>query len=948
MKEKLKLIILADNKTDFDFIANETNKLEYKIELKQVYDKEEFQNKLNEFDPDLVIADHNISQLSDMEALLMLQEKAPHIPFIIIFNSINNDLATEYIKAGAFDYVHKEHFYRLTLSVISAIRNLKIFKEKEKAHKSLELSLRKYTTLVEKSADPILIIQDGIFVDCNDAAVKFLKYDSKEEIINTPPYDQSPEYQPDGQRSINKAKQMIEIAIKDGRNYFEWVHTQKDGTEKWVDVSLTYIQDNEGDSIHTIWRDISERKKAEKTQEVLFKISEVIEVSDSLEDILKKIHLLLGNIINNENFYVALYNEQNDTYTFPIYIDKYDSLDPNEEQVSHKSLTDYIRRTGKALLVTEELEAELNKKEEIILIGEPSPIWLGAPLIDTDSNKIIGIIGIQHYEDKNAYDESDLELLKYVARNIGTLIARKKSEILLKESEEQFRTLTETATDGIIMLNEKGNISVWNKSAERIFGYTFNEAIGKDVHDFLVPKQYLSKAKPAFESFLQTGKGDLIGKTVEITGKRKDGSLFPVELSISKINKENGWFATGIIRDITDRKYAELELKKAKEKAEESDKLKTAFLANMSHEIRTPMNAILGFSELLALPDIEDEEKIEFIKLIQNNSNLLLNLINDIIDIAKIEAGLLNIYTNDFSIKDLLDDLLKTYSEIKLNMGKSEIELSLNFPDYLKNLIINSDPNRVKQVISNLFGNALKYTEKGSIELGCYFTKLADSHNELIFYVKDTGIGIPEEKLNVIFDRFRQADDSYTRVYGGTGLGLAISNNIAKLLGGNIRVESKVKSGSTFYFSLPISEIIDTTDVTKEDTKKKPATNDYTGIKILVAEDVESNFQLLRTYLKKTNAEIHWVKNGKEAVEFFKQNKDISIILMDMQMPLLNGYEATKQIKAINPDIPIIAETAFALAGDKDKIIAAGCDDYISKPIRANELYSAINKLLKL
>ncbi len=356
------------------------------------------------------------------------------------------------------------------------------------------------------------------------------------------------------------------------------------------------------------------------------------------------------------------------------------------------------------------------------------------------------------------------------------------------------------------------------------------------------------------------------------------------------------------------------------------------------------MNAILGFSELLSMSDLSIEERNEFIKLIQTNGKTLLNLINDIIDIAKIEAEQLYTHTTEFSINNLLEDILKTHIEIKNNQDKSEIEIILSIPNPESDFIIISDQDRINQVVSNLVGNALKYTIKGEINFG--YKMIKENNKELIqFFIKDTGIGIPSNKIDVIFERFRQGDDSYTREYGGTGLGLAISKNIAKLLNGDITVESKEGQGSAFYFTIPFEN----SKKTKYIEGKKPIQTtsiDLTDTTILIAEDVESNFRLLETYLHKTKAKIIWAKNGQEALDECLKNKSIDLILMDMQMPEMNGYEATQLIKSIRPDLPIIAETAFALAGDQEKILEAGCDDYLSKPIKANELYEKLKKHL--
>ncbi len=944
MDKQLKILLLEDVKYDYELIILELKKLDFDYITKLSSDEKSFKYLLKTFKPDIILSDFNLPQYDGMSALIHTLKVSPHTPFIIVTGSINEEVAVDCIKAGAVDYVTKEHLPRLIYAINGALKRSEINKEQELTKTKLIESEERYRRLFEDSTDPTLIINDFKFVDCNEAAVKFLNYDNKQQILNKNPNDLSPEFQYDGKKSKDKAKELMDLTLKEGKLNFEWVHLTKDKKEKWVDVSLTHIPSLGKNGLYTIWRDINDRKNAELKQEVLFKISEAAESSESLEILSKKIHTELGKIIDNTNFYIALYNRDKNTYTFPFYKDKFDMVNPDEELDLTNSITDYVRKEGKAYRITDAIEKELNKSSKIKSIGVASPVWIGAPLIDTSSDSIIGVVAIQNYENENALKDKDVDLLAFVARNIGTSIAKKKAAIAINDSEEQFRSLAQTASEAIIIINDEGNIIFWNEAANNMFQYTTDEVIGKDLHKLLTPSKYIDQANKGFSKFRETGKGDILGKTQSLEGIRKDGTIFPLELSVSKFLKNGKWHATGFIRDITQRKKDEEELRQAKEKAEESDRLKTAFLANMSHEIRTPMNAILGFSELLSMSDLSDEERTEFIKLIQNNSNSLLNLINDIIDIAKIEAEQLHIHTTEFSINELLNDILKTYSEIKNNQDKGNIELVLNIPDPKKDLFLFSDQNRVNQVVSNLVGNSLKYSEKGKIEFG-YKLIVKDQQNFIEFFVKDNGIGIPENKIDVIFDRFRQGDDSYTREYGGTGLGLAISKNIAKLLNGFINVESKINVGSTFYFTLPLT----LSSKTQSNEEKKERINnsiDFSGKTILIAEDVESNYLLLETYLSKSKAKIIWAKNGQEALDECKKNDAIDIILMDMQMPELNGYEATLKIKEFCPKMPIIAVTAFALAGDREKILEAGCDNYLSKPVKVNVLYEMIQKYL--
>ncbi|MFC1733899.1 ATP-binding protein, partial [candidate division KSB1 bacterium] len=384
------------------------------------------------------------------------------------------------------------------------------------------------------------------------------------------------------------------------------------------------------------------------------------------------------------------------------------------------------------------------------------------------------------------------------------------------------------------------------------------------------------------------------------------------------------------------------DLERAKEKAEESDRLKTAFLANMSHEIRTPMNAIIGFSGLLADPNLSQEDKKEFINHINNNSNNLLNLIDDIIDISKIEAGQINISITDCPINQILAELFTTYQEDINRKGRADaLELRFKPGNDDPQFNILSDPYRFRQVFSNLIGNAIKFTDKGYIELGY---EINEEKKFISFYVKDTGIGISADKLELVFDRFRQIEDSNTRKYGGTGLGLTISKNLVKLLGGDMWAESELGKGTVFKFTLPFKPV-EGALIEDLDSINEREEYDWTGKVILVAEDIDINYLFIEKALQKTNVSMMWAQDGQQAVDICSKNK-IDLVLMDIRMPLMDGYEATRQIKKIRNDLPVIAQTAHALSEEKVRSLQAGCDDYIAKPIKLKSLYTIISKYL--
>lgn|GEM_PF-914163 len=402
-----------------------------------------------------------------------------------------------------------------------------------------------------------------------------------------------------------------------------------------------------------------------------------------------------------------------------------------------------------------------------------------------------------------------------------------------------------------------------------------------------------------------------------------------------------------ISKDLIEKKKIQNELIDAKLKAEESDRHKTAFLASMSHEIRTPMNAIIGFTDLLSDPEFSEEDKKEFIELICSNGEILLRLIDDIIDIAKIEANALVIEKSECRINKIINEVaLATRDSIK-KLGKENIDIKEKTANKDDNFTIITDPYRLQQIITNLVGNAQKFTTTGYIEIGYAIKSNQTTQNNdfyLQFYVKDTGIGIPEEKINLIFDRFRQADSKTWKKYGGSGLGLTISKKLVNLLGGDIWVNSVVGKGSVFYFTIPYVAV-SANEQQKTPEYENNLIQDLKGKSILIAEDIDSNFNLLKVILSKSNANIFWAKDGQQAVDICR-TKTIDLVLMDVKLPVLNGLRATERIKEMYKNLPVIAISAYATEEDKAISIAAGCNDYISKPIKKDHLIHLINKYL--
>ncbi|MCB0805744.1 MAG: PAS domain S-box protein [Bacteroidales bacterium] len=514
---------------------------------------------------------------------------------------------------------------------------------------------------------------------------------------------------------------------------------------------------------------------------------------------------------------------------------------------------------------------------------------------------------------------------------------RKISEQELRNSEERFRTLFYESPDAIFVEDFDGVILDVNPAACDLQKMTREELIGRNITD-LIPEEHKEKVVEDFPKWLTGEVKNYKGFLLKSTGQ-----IIPVEIHGSQINYSGRKALLFIVRDITEVVEKEKQLRESIERAEEADMLKSAFLANVSHEIRTPMNAIIGFSEILTNQDLSKKEREEFIQYITQGSNTLMNLIEDIIDITKIEAGQIKVEFEDCNVSKLLDELYATFLKMKNKNGHQEVELRLNKPTVDSGFSIHTDPNRIRQILSNLLGNALKFTKKGYIELGF---NLRDP-NQIIFYVKDTGIGIPEDKQDLIFERFGQVSEG--RKNGGpqgTGLGLSISKKLAELLGGSLSVKSDSGKGSTFYLSLPVEEMEADTDKMKVSAAAANSVIDWSDKLFLIAEDSILNYTFLEALFQKTKVNLVWAKNGKEAVELCQKNKKIDLVLMDIKMPVLDGLEAIAAIKTFSPELPIIVQTAYAMPEDRERSLKAGGDEHLTKPIQPEELFATIKKFI--
>ena len=569
---------------------------------------------------------------------------------------------------------------------------------------------------------------------------------------------------------------------------------------------------------------------------------------------------------------------------------------------------------------------------------------VGAPCDFEFRMKIAGETRWFHARGKVQHDRSGAPTR--LAGSITDVTNRKLAEEALRAREARMRAILNHTADGIITIDE-GRIDSFNRAAERIFGYAEAEVVGKDIWGLVMTAEG--------EDLDEDSVGDdeapdrPSGVSCEMVGKRKDGTTFPLEMSLSEVTVGERRLVTALMRDISERKRAEADqrgaeiaLREAKEAAERASRAKTEFLANMSHEIRTPLNAILGMADLLAEARLDSEAK-QYVRIFRRASESLLAIVNDILDLSKVEAEKLEIETIPFDLHEVV--ALATEATSVRAIEKS-LELSAHVEPEAPRYLV-GDPNRVKQVLLNLLGNAVKFTAQGSVSVNVRPVAAEESSVVLEFSVTDTGMGIPEDKLATIFDRFSQVDTSTTRVHGGTGLGLAICRSLVGLMGGKIWASSaKNGRGTTMRFTarFGISPIAvgpaSTSTVASVKTVQEPR-------KILLVEDNPDNRALVLAYLKGTPHHVLVADNGEAAVEMALAYR-FDLVLMDMQMPIMDGYEATRRIRAFEkeharPPMRIIALTAHAMQEESERTRAAGCDAHLSKPIRKQHLLQAIS-----
>lgn len=517
--------------------------------------------------------------------------------------------------------------------------------------------------------------------------------------------------------------------------------------------------------------------------------------------------------------------------------------------------------------------------------------------------------------------------VKRALEEVKEKVAHLKAEQELKESEEKFRNIFHNHTAVKLILDpETGKIVEANQSAAAFYGWSVDELQKMTLSQINIVS--LEMLKQEMEKAQRQKKNQF-----EIKHTKADGSIVDVEIFSSIIDFGGKHFLHTIIHDISDRKKMLAELVIAKEKAEENDKLKSAFINNISHEIRTPLNGILGFGQFLADNNLSPDKRKEYYKIVKESGNRLMNTVTDYMDMALIVSGTMKPNIKEFAIKPLFEEI---FEETKSLSVEKDINFVALIPDEHADLVINSDRKFLQKILNILLNNALKFTKEGSIISGYRIVP-----ENIEFFVQDTGSGISPDKLNLIFEIFTQEHTSDTRGYDGSGLGLTIAKGLVKLLGGDITVTSEKGKGSTFTCSIPfddkqIKNVSTITEVSGVSKTKKPL--------VLVVEDDDLNLLYMDSVLEIIGCDRIHAVNGAEAVNHCRQNPEISIVLMDIKMPVMNGIEATKLIREFRPKLPIIAITAYAMTGDERRILEAGGNEYLAKPINKEKLLAVLKK----
>lgn len=770
------------------------------------------------------------------------------------------------------------------MGVSADITDLKLVED------SLKESEEKLKSIFSAAPVGIGLVINRILMEVNDSLCRLIGYDRNELIGKSAEilYPSKDEYDRVGKE---KYSQIIDL----GTGSIETIFKCKDGNIINVILSSTPLDKNDHSKGVTFTvLDITERNKIEialreseeKFRSIAENLSDVIFLTD-LEGIVKYISPSVKSFGYDAEECVGIFFG--------------DFLGEGELE---KAMTIFIDTINKKV-TSNSTSLQIRRKNGSVFFAE-----LSGSVFNVE-NEAAGILG----------------LLRDVTQ-------RKILESATVESEKRYRELFfNNPVPTYIFDTVSFEFVEVNDAMVENYGYSREEFALMTLRDIRIPEEVDDMIKSVREM------GKKAFHSTSMYHRKKDGTVFPVEITSHYLTEKNGRETRLVlVIDISERVKAAEHMKLAMEKAEASDKLKTSFLNNISHEVRTPLNGILGFAEIMSQTDLSKEEIKDSLYMLHESSNRLLDTITNYMDISLLTSGNMTVRNKDFVP---VQELKRIYDFYKTICSERNLNFCLEIPEQADHIFVNSDPEIFNKILTQLLSNAIKFTEKGSIIIG--FEKYDD---KLEFFVKDTGIGIDKDLLKNIFDRFVKLEMNPAIQTEGSGLGLAIAKGMINILGGDIRVESELKVGSEFTFTIPFinGEVISSGVGTGMGKKRTLSRS-----KIMIAEDDEINLFYLNALLtQETGSEIIHARNGKEAIDLFQNNPGINLILMDIKMPEIDGLEATRQIKLLKAAVPVIAITAYAMSGDEERVLAAGCDGYLSKPINKKSLLDKIGEFVNL
>lgn len=724
---------------------------------------------------------------------------------------------------------------------------------------------------------------------------------------------------------------------------FTAVLKRKDGRRLYVSGSATCrFERGTPTAYRCILHNSTAKVRAERANKLFSSIAQVAISSTNLDDFYVNIHKQLGEVIDVKNFFIAQYDPGKSYLYFPYYIDEYfDSRVHFTKRKLGNGLTEYAIMANKPLILHDDDIHQLAREKKIYLYGVVPKVLLCVPLRIGD--RVTGIIGVKSYERANKYENRDLELLDFISSQVAVAIARKQAEEALAHETARLNAIFEGSSHLMWSVNKRLMLTSFNHEYAELLEQQLQikpqlnfstESMGFQLVAPQERRPLEDKYKLAFRGQKQHFELELITKSGE--QKWLEIYLNPIQSggNIAEVS--------GIARDITDLKKYQTELVAAREQAEHSLKVKEQFLANMSHEIRTPMNGVIGMVDLLCDSPLNEDQQ-DYLQTIRKSSETLLHILNDILDLAKIEAGKMVLHPADLVFEDLLDRLMSLFTPIAHQKGnKVAYTIAADVPK-----VVVADETRLLQILSNLTSNALKFTENGSVTISVTSAKKTETHTELVVRVTDTGIGISPANLKKLFSAFQQLDNSTSKNYGGTGLGLAISREFCKMMDGEIGVESEEGIGSTFWFTVQLA----IGDATKASSIQQAERFDIAGTlaevhaRILLVDDNATNRKVASQILMKAGCVVETATSGQEAIDRLARDADFDLVLMDIQMPEMDGMETTRRLKSVGQTLPpIVAMTAYAMKEDRERFLAVGMDDYLAKPIRAQQLIQMVGK----